>query len=172
MPASFGASATIRRLSSMIAALSSAFSAFESCVCNRERSPLAARNELVAHKIRKLNMSIRAGMRHLDRLRLPLSINFRLNSARRDSSVTGPSSPLDESVRLADGAGIMSRQYTLQRAPRRADGAAMPESRMFAREEMAEYDGDMSGEHTRLACWFRRLAETIFRSKFNSDRRD
>jgi len=59
-----------------------------------------------------------------------------------------------------------------QRAPRRADGAAMPESRMFAREEMAEYDGDMSGEHTRLACWFRRLAETIFRSKFNSDRRD
>ena len=32
-----------------------------------------------------------------------------------------------------------------QRAPRRADGAAMPESRMFAREEMAEYDGDMSG---------------------------
>jgi DNA helicase-2/ATP-dependent DNA helicase PcrA len=62
-------------------------------------------------------MSIRAGMRHLDRLRLPLSINFRLNSARRDSSVTGPSSPLDESVRLADRTGIMSRQYTLQRAP-------------------------------------------------------
>src|SRR5437016_9317183 len=62
-------------------------------------------------------MSIRAGMRHLDRLRLPLSINFRLNSARRDSSVTGPSSPLGESVRLADRTGIMSRHYTLQRAP-------------------------------------------------------
>ena len=56
-------------------------------------------------------------MRHLDQLRLPLSITFRLNSARRDSSVTGPSSPLDESVRLADRTGIMSRQYTLQRAP-------------------------------------------------------
>jgi len=45
-------------------------------------------------------------MRHLDRLWLPLSINFRLNSACRDSSVTGPSRT-----------GIMSRQYTLQRAP-------------------------------------------------------
>jgi DNA helicase-2/ATP-dependent DNA helicase PcrA len=40
-----------------------------------------------------------------------------LNSALRDSSVTGPSSPQDESVRLADRTGTMSRQYTLQRAP-------------------------------------------------------
>jgi hypothetical protein len=44
----------------MIAALSPASSAFESRLCNPETSPLAARNELVAHKIRKLNMSIRA----------------------------------------------------------------------------------------------------------------
>jgi hypothetical protein len=58
----------------MIAALSSAFSAFESSLCNRERSPLAARTEFVAHKTKKLNMSIRAGMRHLDQLRLPLAI--------------------------------------------------------------------------------------------------
>jgi hypothetical protein len=58
-------------------------------VCNRETSLLAARNELVAHKTRKLNMSIRTEMRHLDQLGLPLSINFRLNSPRRDSSVTG-----------------------------------------------------------------------------------
>jgi hypothetical protein len=72
VPESFGASATIRLLSSMIAALSLASSAFESCVCNRERSLLAARNELVAHKrklnMKKLNMNIRDGMRHLDQL--------------------------------------------------------------------------------------------------------
>jgi hypothetical protein len=73
----------------MIAALSPASSAFESCACNRETSLLAARNELVAHKTRKLNMSIRAEMRHLDQLGLPVSINFRLYSARRDRSRAG-----------------------------------------------------------------------------------
>jgi hypothetical protein len=72
-------------------------------VCNRETSLLAARNELVAHKTRKLNMSIRTEMRHLDQLGLPLSINFRLNSARRDSSVTGPSSPRTGRVRPIAG---------------------------------------------------------------------
>jgi len=41
---------------------------------------------------------------------------LRLKRQRRHSSVTGPSSPLDES-RLANRTGIMSRQYTLQRAP-------------------------------------------------------
>src|SRR5580765_8161899 len=73
----------------MIAALSSASSAFESCACNCETSSLAARNELAAHKTRKLTMSIRAEMRHLDQLRLPLSINFRLFTARRDRSRAG-----------------------------------------------------------------------------------
>src|SRR5207249_172219 len=86
---SFGATATIRRLSSMIAALSSASSAFESCACNRETSLLAARNGLAAHKTRKLNTSIRAEMHHLGHLRLAFSINFRLNSVSRDSSVIG-----------------------------------------------------------------------------------
>src|SRR5436190_2536585 len=52
-----------------------------------------------------------------DRVRQLFSTNFRLNSARRGRSVTGPSSPLGESVRLADRTGIMSRHYTLQRAP-------------------------------------------------------
>src|SRR5437762_2193685 len=51
-----------------------------------------------------------------DRVRQLFSTNFRLNTARRDSSVTGPSSPLGESVRLADRTCIMSRHYTLQRA--------------------------------------------------------
>ena len=37
-------------------------------------------------------MSIRAEMRHLDQLGLPVSINFRLNSARRDRSRTRPCS--------------------------------------------------------------------------------
>src|SRR5947207_3991553 len=61
-------------------------------------------------------MTSRYEISNHDAVRQLFSINFRLNSARRDSSVTGPSSPLDESVRLADRAGIMSRQYTLQRA--------------------------------------------------------
>ncbi len=56
---------------------------------NRETSLLAARNEIVAHRTRKLNMSIRAEMRDLDQLGLPVSINFRLNSARRDRSRAG-----------------------------------------------------------------------------------
>src|SRR5437762_4927546 len=63
-------------------------------------------------------MTSRYEISNHDAVRQLFSINFRLNSARRDSSVTGPSSPLGESVRLADRAGIMYRQYTLQRAPR------------------------------------------------------
>ena len=41
---------------------------------------------------------------------------LRLKRQRRHSSVTGPSSPLDESVRLADRRSITSPQHTLQRA--------------------------------------------------------
>src|SRR5436189_1532075 len=62
-------------------------------------------------------MTSRYEISNHDAVRQLFSINFRLNSARRDSSVTGPSSPLGESVRLADRTGIMSRHYTLQRAP-------------------------------------------------------
>jgi DNA helicase-2/ATP-dependent DNA helicase PcrA len=63
-------------------------------------------------------MSIRAEMCHLDQLQLPLSINFRLNSARRNSSVTGSEFAAGRIRPVADRTGIMSRQYTLQRAPR------------------------------------------------------
>src|SRR5438094_1132108 len=62
-------------------------------------------------------MTSRYEISNHDAVRQLFSINFRLNTARRDSSVTGPSSPLGESVRLADRTGIMSRHYTLQRAP-------------------------------------------------------
>src|SRR5205809_5723973 len=62
-------------------------------------------------------MTSRYEISNHDAVRQLFSTNFRLNSARRDSSVTGPSSPLGESVRLADRTGIMSRHYTLQRAP-------------------------------------------------------
>src|SRR5438046_3256689 len=62
-------------------------------------------------------MTSRYEISNHDAVRQLFSINFRLNSARRDSSVNGPSSRLGESVRLADRTGIMSRHYTLQRAP-------------------------------------------------------
>jgi hypothetical protein len=84
----------------MIAALSPASSASESSVRNRERSLLAARNELVAHKTRKLNMSIRAGMRAILINFLALSINFRLNSARAPVSICKMGSNL-KAIRLA-----------------------------------------------------------------------
>ena len=51
-------------------------------------------------------MTSRYEISNHDSVRQLFSTNFRLNSARRDSSVTGPSRK-----------GIMSRQYTLQRAP-------------------------------------------------------